>query len=416
MKLIQVTNRYYLLFTTLILAIGSSLLFFKLKNVNNEQQEFNLILRNQQIIKQIKNGDDVPELYPYIEVKSLQKPVADKFLLKNTYILNPYEDEKEAYREFICYKKINHKYYKITTRNALLDSDDYFSDVLLTIAIIFISILIGLGIINLIVTKKIWKTFRNNLEIIKNFSVESKEVLHLKKSKITEFTALNNTIEELVNKAQKEFTSLKEFTENASHELQTPLAIIQTNVENLIQNLKLDKQQSKMIENIGNATNKMSSLTQSLLLLAKIDNNQYERKSIVNISEIINHQLNFYNDLLIAKKITLQQQIESNVNIEGNKALTEILISNLINNAIKHNLENGQIEIILSNKKFIISNTGNLLITPANSLFERFKKASNKNNSIGLGLAIAKKITNYFNWKIDYQFQNNKHNISILFK
>ena len=95
--------------------------------------------------------------------------------------------------------------------------------------------------------------------------------------------------------------------------------------------------------------------------------------------------------------------------------LFEMVISNLISNAIKHNIEGGKIEILTTNLFISVSNTGTPPKLSSNSLFERFKKESKAANSFGLGLAIVKKICDNNSWKISHSYTDNQHNISIYF-
>ncbi|NJE06811.1 sensor histidine kinase, partial [Thermococcus sp. M36] len=147
-------------------------------------------------------------------------------------------------------------------------------------------------------------------------------------------------------KAQQDFNSLKQFTENASHELQTPLAIIRTKFDLLIQAETLTQQQIEALQSANDALQRLSNLNKSLLLLTKIENKQFEEKVTINLKELIENKLIQLSELIQNKNIHVTYSLEE-ITINMNSDLAEILLNNLLVNAIKHNVPNGEIIINL---------------------------------------------------------------------
>ena len=173
--------------------------------------------------------------------------------------------------------------------------------------------------------------------------------------------------------------------------------------------------QMHYIQNIQEEISRLSKLNQSLLLLTKIDNQQFKDTEKVDIANIITKHLNNYEELITAKEIALTKNISEGNFVVMNKVMAEILVSNLITNAIKHNVERGSITIELNKDQLTVSNSGPVLATNPKELFERFKKDKVNSESLGLGLSIVKKICEQYHFKVDYNYTNGLHTVSLSF-
>lgn len=414
MKLLYKTNKFYLLFSVLIFLTASALLYFILAAIINEEVNEKLSVNIERIRQEIEKGKLPHQLYPIIEVKELKNPGINALVVKDTLLYDPVENENELFREISTIEIINNKKYSIIVRSSLIEAHDILEAIGLSISIVFVIMLIGLFLINVRISKNLWRPFYYNLEILKNFSIHENISIELKSSNITEFKELNESIKKLTDKVQSDYHSLKEFTENASHEIQTPLAIIQSKLELLIQIPEMSEEQAEYIRTILSATHRLSKLNQTLILLAKINNLQFPECELINLSDIIEKQLVSCYDFIATESITVEKNLEE-ITITANKILVETLISNIINNAIKHNLENGEIRIDLKENKLIVSNTGRPLTIAPEKLFERFYKADMASDTLGLGLPIVKKICETNHWKVTYNNNNQWHILRIEF-
>ena len=152
-----------------------------------------------------------------------------------------------------------------------------------------------------------------------------------------------------------------------------------------------------------------------MLLLSKIENKQFKDTEPIKVNEVIENQLEIFDDFIENKSLTVHEKSTLEVEINANPMLFDMVITNLISNAIKHNKDGGVIEILTTNLFISISNSGEPSKLASSSLFERFKKDSSAANSFGLGLAIVKKICDNYNWKITHSYVEDQHNISIYF-
>ncbi|HLY68435.1 MAG TPA: HAMP domain-containing sensor histidine kinase, partial [Puia sp.] len=212
----------------------------------------------------------------------------------------------------------------------------------------------------------------------------------------------------------KDYETLKNFADNASHEMQTPLAILNSKLDLLIQEPNLNESQTKQLQSIYDAMGRLSKLNQSLLLLTKIENNQFTKVNPLQLDRLIKEKLLQLEDLILAKRLQLQTDLKETI-VEIDNYLADILLNNLMGNAIRHNYENGHISISLIQGKMIISNTGSAFHFNEKNIFERFSKAENS-EGIGLGLAIVKQICDNYRFVIDYSYEKGVHTFEIELK
>ena len=255
--------------------------------------------------------------------------------------------------------------------------------------------------------------FNKTLENLRNFDIGRDASLALTATKISEFRLLNKTLDRMAKKMRRDFINLKEFNENASHEIQTPLAIIKSKLELLIQGEGLNEEQMGMINSVYEAATRMSRLNQGLLLISKIDNNQFHHTEQVDLQKVMEKTLEHFEEITDLKKIRIVPHFNAPACPQMNRALSEILISNLVSNAIRHNIEEGEIRITMNSDGFEISNTGHPLAFSPDELFRRFRKSERTSDSVGLGLAIVKKIILLYQFTIQYEVKGNIHMIRV---
>ena len=417
MKLLTKYNRTSILATIIVLLIGGFCYYFILHFVLLDQLDNDLKVEEQEIIDYVKANKSLPDAAIYkdqvVAFRSTNLPV--KRTISSEDVFNGIEDEYATNRQLIFPINISGKYFQVSISKSQQETEDLIQLIVTITLAIVVLLLLVLFIINRFVLNKLWLPFNNTLRELKQFNLSSKKSLQLNHSSINEFKELNNAVIFMSNQVMKDYESLKSFTENASHEIQTPLAIINSKLELLIQSENFTEMQMQDIQTIHDEISRLSKLNQSLLLLTKIDNHQFQEIEQVIFAKIINKHLNKYEELIAAKKITLTKNLSNPVSVLMNEALAEILITNLITNAIKHNIENGAIDITLNSDRLIVSNTGTDLISNPVELFERFKKDKVNAESLGLGLSIVKKICEQYNLKTGYMHKNGLHTLTVQF-
>jgi signal transduction histidine kinase len=232
--------------------------------------------------------------------------------------------------------------------------------------------------------------------------------LHFPSTNTEEFAFMNESLGMAAKKAEEDYLLLKEFTENASHELQTPLSIIRSKLEMLIQEEDLSHRQSEIVRSAFAAIKKLSRLNQSLLLLTKIGNQQFNNLEDVRLDEKIENKLGQFRELWQTSGIEVSSSLSPAI-IRASPELIDILLNNMFSNASNHNIPNGDIDIALESRQLTISNTGLSVPLDARRVFTRFYKGEQHTGHNGLGLSIIKQICEVTTLRPSYQFSGNRH-------
>lgn len=323
--------------------------------------------------------------------------------------------EKEPFRLLYAPVSINGKQFTYVEKSNLVEMEG----MVLSIAVMFICIIIillaGIIYISKASAAKIWKPFYNTLDQIRNFEIDKNRPPNFAITDIDEFDRLNRSLERLIEKNTAIYKSQREFVENAAHELQTPLALFQARIDTLSQSEALTREQSEIVSALNKDVSRLNRLNKNLLMLSKIDNDSYFEKLQVTVAEYVERHLDFFEQQAKAKHVTIKTVLDKNSVIFANPILFEVLLNNLFLNAIRHNIQNGSIEIVILPDAIRFTNTGTARALNHEKLFNRFSKSDPSAQGNGLGLAIVKKITELNGWSISYNFSGTSHSFTITF-
>jgi signal transduction histidine kinase len=415
MKLLRKTSRTYLIISGTAFLIAGAIIYFVLSFIFDDQLKEKLLSDIDGITVTIRKNGALPNYYPFIEVKVAGGKSLKPYETIDTLIFDPSEQENVPFRQISKVDTINGQKYYIAARDTLLEKSDLLLTIVIVIGSVFILLLISLYTINRKLSLKIWAPFYKTLDNLKTFSHDNPDFRLSEVTEIEEFIELNKALKELTTKIVSDFQSLKRFTEDASHEIQTPLSVIQSKLETLLQDSELKKDQVDFIKSAYSSSIRISKLTQTLLLLTKIANDQFPDKQMVNISGLIEEKMQIFEDHIISKSLKIKKQIEPECFLKTNIFLAESMIINLFGNAVKHCNDEGCLNVFLDKRHLEISNTGPALSVLSSKLFERFYKGDNSSGSHGLGLSIVMEICNLNKWQIRYEYEDNLHKFIVDF-
>ncbi|WP_170982868.1 sensor histidine kinase [Dyadobacter frigoris] len=426
-KLLNRPLKAFTLYALLVLACSIPVYYFIVDYIwRNELDEYNEIVRNRIESGLNKLSLDKEEWAQTIALWNKTQPGTkiEKSLFQESRSDSIYtiirqkqsanDEDLERFRGLSSYIKVQGELYHLTIEINVEEAHETVFAIAAVTVLFFIILLAGFVILNRRIATQIWKPFHSTLDRLKSFDLNSQNNINLEKSDIQEFEQLNQALYQLIAKNISVFRQQKEFTENASHELQTPLAVLKSKIDLLMQNESLTESQSELIASLNIPLSRVSRINKNLLLLAKIENQQFSEGELVNMSELVNQNLDFLEEHLRARNNTVEMEICEHCYITANRSLVEIMLVNLLLNAIRHNYENGAIRIELTDKSLTISNTGTEPLI-SETLFKRFITSSTSTPSSGLGLAIVQEIAHRYDWKVDYHFINNFHQFSVLF-
>lgn len=414
MKLLSKLNTRYISYSLSVMVISGIFIYVIISHVVNLELDEKLVAISQRIGQRLSAQGTADSIEPFVEIFQI-KDTAESSCFSDTIIKNEIEDELEKFRQLTVIQKINGNCYKLIIRESKLESEDLVKT-LAGITLLAILFLTGtLILINRKVANSIWAPFYKNLQAIKGFSLHEHSPVLLEKTGITEFDALNDVLTSLTGQIITDFQNLKQFSEDASHEIQTPLAIISAKLENLQNDQKITGKQFETISSVQAAVQRLSKLNRELILLSKIENNQFIAVEKINPGIIIREKLAEFQELIEIQGISVETQFSDDIIIESNPVLVELLINNLISNSINHNVPNGLIRIIQNRNSLEIQNTSRAEIVHPERLFSRFYKENMSSKSVGLGLAIVHKICEIQKWQVSYTRIGDKHCFRVLF-
>jgi signal transduction histidine kinase len=415
MKLLQKTNRAYFILSASAFAVAGLVTYLVLSLFLESQLNEKLAATKDHLVETIETSGVVYNDPPYIEVREEPASSEIKDSYSDTIIYDASEKESVPFRQLTGTVSIRDKNFKIITRNTLIEKSDFLLTIILTTASVFLLLLLSLYFINKKLSRKIWSPFYSILDELKKFSPENASFDLIASGGIEEFEELRLTLNKLTAKVISDYQVLKRFTEDASHEIQTPLSIVQSRLESLIQEPDLTEIQAAQIQSAYSASVRLAKLTRSMLFLARIENRQYPESEEIDLESIIRSQTELFSEAIREKSLSVEIHSDSGCSLNANVFLAESLIQNLLGNAIKHSFGNSSIIIELKQDSFVILNNGAPLQVEPRKLFDRFYKASSSSDSFGLGLSIVMEICKANNWHITYTVENNLHKVTVKF-
>lgn len=407
----------YAVITLIVLSIGFAIVYNSIRRSAVQSLSGKLENLNTVIARQISSGLDYSHHPSRTNVTVVPVPLRDTAAASRT-IRDSWNEELQAKVPMVnltSFKVINGQAYKITSKAVLIEPDDiYLNGIILVFAWTFVFLLALVIVLSEVISWRILKPFNDTLDAIQLFQINQENTIAVHDTQTYEFRELNAFLVKMTNRAKSDYIALKEFSENASHELQTPLATMKAKIE-LLMETPLGEQQVNTLSEIHNELERLARINSALTLLAKLEYYEYNAGHKMNFSEVLSDHLSRFSDWMEMKEITLTQDITANVVVVLDETLGQMLLTNLISNAIRHNTLQGKIIVALSPTAFTISNTGAKPLIPVAELFGRFKKGNSALDSVGIGLAIVKKICGLYRHDIQYDYADGLHTLSIAF-
>ena len=414
MKLTQKISRYFLLSSVLFFILISSTVYLFNQMAISEEVDEQLVNITKKAFEELRQNKEV-NFSPFVEVEETDRR-GGKEEFSDIDLFVKGKDETEPYRQLVTILTVNGKTYKCTVRISMLEKKEMLRDQsALTIVAVLLMVLV-FSLLNNYSSKKLFKDFYASLDKLKKFSLKEGKKLSFEISEIDEFAELNKSLEFLSERAVGEYKSLKEFTEEVNHEIQTPIAVIKSKIELLLQNGKLEEQNLQQIVVVLQSLHKLEKINKSILLLNKLDNKSLFEAESVSLTDVLRNIISLNEEFCESKNLRVETEIIAEDYLQMNAQLLEILLQNLVSNAIKHNLTNGKIKIVTERGKLTVSNSAPEPGSEPVKFFKRFYKESTSTDSTGLGLTIVKKICDLYGFVVTNQYSEGIYTISIKFR
>lgn len=424
MRLLQVNLRGLLLYSVVLVLISIPVSLLSLQAILDEEADEAIEHHADQFLKHVKSFEYLQDLETDLQVVNqlsynIDIRPSERFLAQKQYqsimLYDSIENEHRPFRQLSSGVIVKGKPYVLTVRMSLVDNNDLLKAIGMVQITVSILLVLGLVLLNRSLSRQLWKPFYKTLDQLKAYELDKNESITVEKSDIVEFDDFNTAVSHLTERNRKVFISQKEFIENASHEMQTPISIFQSKLDTLMQSPALRQAEAETIMDLESTAQRMSRLNRNLLLLSKIDNDQFISKESVDLSDMIASQINNLEPMAALGNIKVRKDLHSTI-IKANRALIEVLITNLLHNAIRYGAKEEEITVALKNNILSVSNKGTPLKMNLKQMTRRFSKEGSDSNSSGLGLAIVKNICDSCGYELQYSFADSTHIFSVVFK
>ncbi len=346
----------------------------------------------------------------FVPVGDVSDPV-ERF--GDTLMFDTRTHQFRTFRYFQFYQSHGGGNYAVKLFKSTTPADKLVEQVILLMTVMVILFLAGIFFLNRFIFANLWKDFFDALEKLKEFDTV-KEPLKLGEPDVEEFIELKKVLERMTLRLSSDYKELREYTDHTTHELQTPLAVIKTKSELLMQSSKLGPEEMQLIQSVYTAANHLSRLNTTLALITRIENRQFTGMKRINLAQFLEDKIEMFQELMALREISVVRKFEDpDQLVIMDQGLADIMWNNLLKNAIIHNVDGGRIHIEVCEGSFTIGNEGNPLSFEKEELFKRFTRDTKKSGNFGLGLSIVKKICDSYNFQISYEYRNGLHTFKI---
>ncbi|MEO0471650.1 MAG: HAMP domain-containing sensor histidine kinase [Bacteroidota bacterium] len=418
MRLLLKTTIFYLLLALSVFGIGGFIAYFVLQDAMRTEMDYELRRQLRYIARSIEEGQSLESLTNrriQIAPVSWADTINSQNAFTDTLFYHPVTDQLEVFRKLEVVRVVKDIPYHFTIIDIFIEEEDMIDSVVLILSRIFIILTLTFLVGSFVISRWLLKPFQGILQAIQHFRLRSDTAIELPSTSIREFRQLNHFVAQMTDKARQDYQNLKEFSENASHEMQTPLAIARGKLELLLASPDLKPEQLGLIDAAQQAMSRLSKLNQALTLLSKIENREFVPDKAIDFPVLFKRELEHFGEIAALKEIRIEPEIDPQCWLYIHESLAEVLISNLLKNAIQHNEAGGWVRVYLDQTTLRIDNSGPEPEGDPKQFFERFRKASTGQSNLGLGLAIVHKICDLHRFQIDYQFVDHHHSIQVNF-
>lgn len=403
-----------------VLTVWAGFFYMAVVEEVNDEVDDTLEDYSEGLIIRALSGEDMPTAsngsnnqYYLYEVSESYAASHPQITYRDEMVFITEKSETEPARVLITiFRTEDERYMELVVYTPTIEKLDLLRAILGWIIFLYVLLLLIILSINIWVFRKNMKPLYVLLKWLDTSQLGKKNEPLENTTKITEFRKLNAATMAFAERGEKLFEQQKTFIGNASHEMQTPLAICRNRLEMLMEDETLTEHQLNELIKTHQTLENLTRMNRSLLLLCKIENGQFADTRSVCLNDILAHYLDDYKEVYAYRNITVTVTTDSSFCVEMNDSLVSVLVTNLLKNSFVHNIDGGFIYIKITANTFEISNTGEKPLD-RERIFERFYQGQKKEGSTGLGLALVDSICKANHLKVDYTYVENRHIFTI---
>lgn len=403
-----------------LLALWAGLFYYALMGQIRDETDDALWDYSELVILRMLGGERLPQLnegsnnsYSITPVDSLYAATHPWLEYYDAEVYIPEKEETEPARVMTTlFQDEDGLYYELKVATPTFEKDDLLATIFGWVVFLYLVLLVTVIGITILVFHRSMRPLYDLLKWLDEYLPGGKNRPVPNRTRIEEFRRLNLAAQQAVDRSEALYQQQKQFIGNASHELQTPLAVLSGRMEWLLDHTELTEEQMGEVLQMQRTLKHLSRLNKTLLLLTKIDNRQFPESTTVDIAALVREQQELYCEIFSARDIHWSVSLPESFPVQMNESLASVLITNLMKNACLHSEPGAEVQVRLENRTLTVSNPGTAPLDQG-QVFKRFYQGAKKEGSTGLGLALVKAVADYYRLPIAYRFLDGKHCFSV---
>lgn len=420
MKLIYRVALRLSIFLLPLMALWAVLFYITMVDEINDEADDTLEDYSEMIIIRMLAGRELPPLnsgsnnsYSIVPVDEFYVDTHPRINYYDAEVYIPEKEETEPARILTTiFQDAGGNYYELKVATPTFEKEDLLRAIFSWVVILYLLLLTTTLILTMWVFHRSMRPLYELLQWLDHYRPGQKNSRVPNNTRIKEFSKLNTAAQEAVDRVENVVEQQKQFIGNASHELQTPLAVLGSRIEWMLDKTEPNEMQAEELLKMQRSLNHIVRLNKTLLLLTKIENGQFPESRPIALGSFIEEQAELYNEIYADRGLSCETDIQEDFTVEMNESLASTLTNNLLKNAFVHSEPGSKIAIIVRPRKLSVSNDG---VQPldADRIFDRFFQGEKKEGSTGLGLALVKAVCKYYHLGLEYRFDNGRHCFSV---
>lgn len=400
-----------------VLAVWAVCFYFAMMDEVTDEVDDSLEDYSEVIIRRFLSGEELPSNDSGSNNQYFIREVSGEYALerpsieyKDSMVFIVAKKETEPARILTTvFRDGEGRHYQLEVSVPTIEKADLRESIFFLVVGLYAVLVLAFLLINLFVFKRSMKPFYKLLEWLDKSRPGSGAQGPQVDTDTTEFRKLGDALARYAGHSEELFRQQKQFIGDASHEVQTPVAVCINRIEMLMEDESLGERQLEELQKVHKTLGYVSRLNRSLLLLTKIDNNQFCDVERMNLNVLLGNVAEDYREVYSYKGIDLSVVEEGVFEVQMNSTLAGILVVNLLKNAFVHNVQGGRVQVLCTSVRMEFRNTADTGELDSCHVFDRFWQGSRKEGSAGLGLAIADSICRHFGLQISYRYCEGMH-------
>lgn len=414
-KLLTKTTLIYLVFILIAFFATAAFIIERTNTFIDEDTEDFFLRRERRVLHYFQEGEiDVDKIRGLKRIESINDTMSNSYpKYRDTIIHISQMDVPMLFREKTILINFSNEAFEYSMYKNIDEEDKFLQGIMRTITNTFIVLALVLTIFSLLLSGVLFRPYNRMLSLMARYKVGKSFNPELVKTSTSEFQRMQQLFGTMIDRIEDDYRKLKEYTENMAHEMQTPLAIIHSKAELLIADEGVMKNYSTIVKAIYDEATHLSNLGNTLNLLTKIENGEYSNVEKLKTFDIITNHIEAVLEMFSLKGLQLEVNLDPNHSINLDPLLFDVMLKNLLKNALRYATTDGPVKVFTTGESIVISNFGNPLPFEPSKIFNRFVGSNGTKASLGLGLALVKKICDLNQLSVHYNFNERQHIFSI---